>query len=153
MNRERTYESKLLPRRMLSSMNLLIGASSAANGPDNEPPKRYLSAVGRPLQFPEDDAVISFSSSQFVFCPIPSIAARTIGRARSSQFCVTLSQQIPVGGQSVCPGALVMGEFVGGGIRHWASLVALAIGRFTLERCSRPYGQPSRDQSIAEAIY
>ena len=66
-------------------------------GTDNEPPKRYLSAVGRPLQFSEDDAVMSFSGSQLVFCPVPSIAARTMGRARRSQFCVAFSQQVPVG--------------------------------------------------------
>jgi len=52
--------------------------------------------------------VIFFSSPQFFFCPIPSIAARTMGRARGIQFFVAFAQQILVGRASVCPRALEM---------------------------------------------
>src|SRR5262249_21818049 len=72
-------------------------------GAQNKPPSRYLFTVGRSLQPSADDAVIFFSSPQFFFCPIPSIAARTMGRARGIQFFVAFAQQILVGRASVCP--------------------------------------------------
>ena len=77
-------------------------------GSENKPPKRYLSTVGRSLQPSEDDALIFFGSSQFFFCSIPSIAARTMGRARSIQFFVAFTQQILIGRPRVRPGALEM---------------------------------------------
>src|SRR5262249_22542470 len=100
-------------------------------GSENKPPKRYLSAVGRSLQPSEDDAVIFFGGSLFFFCPIPSFATRTIGRARGIQFFVAFAQQILICRPRVCPGALEMSQLVGWGICHWHPSLA------QLERCSR----------------